>query len=43
MRIEILIILVTGFFIINSYHDNYYLNIFKSNKKYFQMVFYGFI
>lgn len=43
MRIEILIILVTGFFIMNSYHDNYYLNIFKSNKKYFQMVFYGFI
>ena len=43
MRIELWVILITSFFILNAYHDNYYLNIFKKYKKYIQMVFYAFI
>lgn len=37
MRFEIFIILVTGFFIMNSYYDNKYTDMIKSWKKYFQM------
>lgn len=37
MRIEILIFIITGFFIMNSYYDNKYIDMVKSWKKYFQM------
>jgi hypothetical protein len=43
MKIELLILIVTGFFIINVYHDGKYLKMIKSWKKYYQMAFYGFL
>lgn len=43
MRIELWIIMLTTFFIINSYYDNYFLNIFKKYKKYIQMIGYAFV
>lgn len=43
MRIELWIILITGFFITNSYYDNYFITLFKKHKKYIQMIFYAFI
>lgn len=43
MRIELWIISITTFFIVNAYYDNYYLQWFKSHKKYIQMATYGFI
>ena len=42
MRIEFLILLITGFIIINIYHDGKYLKMIKSWKKYYQMAFYAF-
>lgn len=41
MRIEIVLILVTGFLIYNTYHDNKYTKMFMAGKKYYQMAFYG--
>ena len=41
MRFELVIILVTGFFIYNTYHDNKYTKILYAGKKYYQMAFYG--
>ncbi len=41
MRIEIVIILLTSFFIYNTYHDNKYTKMFMAGKKYYQMAFYG--
>jgi hypothetical protein len=43
MKLEIIILLVTGFFVINVYKDGKYLNMLKKWKKYYQMAFYGFI
>ena len=43
MRIELIIILITLFFIYNTYKDNKYTNMLKVGKKYYKMVFYGFI
>lgn len=43
MKLELIIIVITGFFIINLYHDGKYLTMLKQWKKYYQMVFYGFI
>ena len=41
MRIEIIIIGITAFFIYNTYHDGKYTKMLKSGKKYYQMIFYG--
>jgi len=41
MRVEIVIILITGFFIYNTYHDGKYTKMFMAGKKYYQMAFYG--
>ena len=43
MKISLIIIILTFFFIINTYYDNYYTNVFHLNKKYFQMFSIGFI
>jgi len=43
MRSEFLILIITGFLVINIYHDGKYLKIIKSWKKYYQMGFYGFV
>ena len=43
MKTEILILLITGFLIYNTYHDGKVVSYFKKNKKYFEMGFYGFI
>jgi hypothetical protein len=43
MKLEIIILLITGFFVINVYKDGKYLNMLKKWKKYYQMAFYGFI
>lgn len=37
MKIELLIVLITGFFIVNSYSDNKYLNKIMSYRKYYEM------
>ena len=43
MRLELLILLITGFAIANIYHDGKYIQIMKTWKKYYQMAFYGFL
>jgi hypothetical protein len=43
MKLEIIILLITGFFVINVYNDGKYFNKLKQWKKYYQMAFYGFI
>jgi len=43
MRLELLILLITGFLIINVYHDGKYLKMIKSWKKYYQIAFYCFL
>lgn len=37
MKIEILVLLVTGFFVANTYYDGKYIEVLKSWKKYYQM------
>mgnify|MGYP001357708180 CR=1 FL=1 len=37
MKIELLIIILTGFFIANTYYDGKYIQLLKSWKKYYQM------
>ena len=37
MRIEILIVLITAFFIANVYHNGKYVQLLKQGKKYYQM------
>lgn len=37
MRPEIVVIIITGFFVINTYHDGKYIELLKSWKKYYQM------
>ncbi len=43
MKLEFLIILITGFIVMNIYHDGKYLKMIKEWKKYYQMAFYAFI
>ena len=43
MRLEFLILVITGFLVINVYHDGKYLKMIKSWKKYYQIAFYGFL
>jgi len=43
MKIELLILLATGFFILNIYHDGKYITLIKTWKKYYQMAFYAFL
>jgi len=38
MKLELIVIFITGFFIINLYYENKYIDILKSWKKYYQMV-----
>ena len=41
MRTELWIVVITGFFIYDTYHDNKYTKMFVLGKKYYQMIFYG--
>ena len=41
MKIELIIVAITAFFMFNTYNDGKYTKIFKDNKKYIQMAFYG--
>ena len=43
MKIELFILLLTGFFIANTYYDNKLLDKIKSWKKFYKMAFYGFV
>ena len=43
MKIEILVVVITAFFIANTYSDGKYLKIMKSWKKYYQMAGIGFV
>ena len=43
MRVELIILMITIFFIANTYYDNKLLEQMKSWKKYYTMGFYGFI
>jgi len=43
MKIEILVLGITAFIIMNIYHDGKYINIMKTWKKYYQMAFFGFL
>ena len=37
MRTDFLVVLITGFFVVNTYYDGKYIEILKSWKKYYQM------
>ena len=41
MKMELLILLITGFFILNTYYDGKYMKMLLSWKKYYQMFFFG--
>ena len=41
MRIEIVILGITAFFIYDTYNDGKYMKMLRSGKKYYQMAFYG--
>ena len=43
MRIDFLILLITGFIVLNIYHDGKYIEELKKWKKYYHMMFYGFL
>jgi len=43
MRIEFVIVAITAFLIINTYHDGKYTDMIKVNQKYLKMGMYGFI
>lgn len=43
MKVELLLLGITIFFIVNTYYDNKYIEILKSWKKYYQMFGIGFI
>ena len=43
MKLELIVLAVTGFLIANTYHDGKFVNYLKFNKKYFQMASYAFI
>ncbi|MDA9216558.1 HNH endonuclease [bacterium] len=42
MKTELLVMIITGFFIANTYYDGKYITILKSWKKYYQMIGIGF-
>ena len=43
MRVGLLIFIITGFLIADTYHDGKYSKLLKSWKKYYQMAFIGFL
>lgn len=43
MKLELIVIIVTIFFIMNTYHEGKYLKLLTSWKKYYTMIGYGFI
>ena len=43
MRLEIFILVITAFLIYNAYHDGTYTKILFSYKKYYKMIFIGFL
>jgi 5-methylcytosine-specific restriction endonuclease McrA len=43
MKIELIIIAVTAFFIYNTYHDGKYTKMILEHKKYYTIAFYGFL
>ena len=43
MKLEILILGITSFLIMNIYHDGKYIRIMKTWQKYYQMAFFGFV
>ena len=43
MRIELLILIITAFFVADIYYDGKYTTLVKSWKKYYQMTFFGFL
>jgi len=43
MKLELVILGTTAFFIANAYHEGKYVALLKSWKKYYQMAFYGFL
>lgn len=43
MKIELLILIITGFLIANTYYDNKLLEKIKTWKKYYKMAFYAFV
>ena len=43
MRIELYIIIITGFIIYNAYHDWKYTKMIMTYKKYFQLAIYAFL
>ena len=43
MKIEILVVLITAFFVANTYSDGKYVKVMKSWKKYYQMAGIGFV
>jgi hypothetical protein len=42
MKLEILILAITGFLIVNTYHDGNYIKILQSWQKYFKMIGFAF-
>ena len=43
MKFELLLIAITGFFIVNTYYDGKYVQMLKSWKKYYQMAGIAFV
>ncbi len=43
MKLEIIVLAVTGFLVANAYHDGKYTKYLQVNKKYFQMATYAFV
>jgi len=43
MKLELLVLLITGFLVLNIYHEGKYIKLIKTWKKYYQMGFYAFI
>ena len=42
MKLEVLILAITGFFIANTYHDGNYIKLLQSWQKYFKMAGFAF-
>jgi hypothetical protein len=43
MRVDFLVIIITVFLVVNTYHDGKYTNMLKISKKYMQMLLYAFV
>ena len=43
MKLELIVLLITGFIILNIYHEGKYIKLIKTWKKYYQMAFYAFL